>query len=192
MKDEEVMWIKETLSELRHDESLPSETSQKIEQMYAILTFLFTKVEERMERRNEKAKYEYGNFIPESEISKAVNALSNAPLLYEGALNDLEYYNSEGNDLMHAIEMLDFDDEKGVQLLRQLKENRTKRRVCKNFLELVRPLRDVSIHNPSFLKKLSEAQGQIQKIKETLDKRKYYVREKTDLAEAFEKAKERV
>lgn len=191
MKDEIVLKTRDILLELYDNDEIDFVVSQKIKQVYENLKEYFEKVEDRANKRNEKIKYSYQEFNPISEVTKVINGLSNAIALYGQANEEINYYNNETQDILHAIELTDMDEETSMKLFNDLKKNRENRRIAKNFVELVEPLHDIARNNVKLINELGKVQAKIQITESVISNRKYRVREKTDLELAFEKAYER-
>lgn len=146
------------------------------------------KEKEFKEKRNVKTSYR--NFNPHREVQYAVQALSKPISLYNEANQEIEVYQRETQDILHALELTDLDDEKMTELMQELRRIRIYRRMAKNFIEIVEPLYKFAMENRMLAKNLGRVAGEIHKIKENIDNRAYYVREKTSLREAFESADE--
>lgn len=105
--------------------------------------------------------------------------------------SDIIYYEHEYNDLTHALELTKFNAAEGYQLAVQLKENRLNRRKAKDQVAQLQPLFDVMTRHQSFFQDLRKAQAQIEKIKSSQASRMYTARARTDMQDAFDRAKQK-
>lgn len=102
---------------------------------------------------------------------------------------DLQYYDSETSDMLHALEFVEYTDEEGNQFSRRLTVNRQKRRIAKNQLEQLQEAYDYIMKNPGLLNALGPIPAKIGRIKHTQNNRTYTPRTDTVLKQAFDKAK---
>jgi hypothetical protein len=123
--------------------------------------------------------------------SLMISAFQNVKSAVEQFESDVAYYDHEYNDLTHALELMTFDAAKGYQLAKQLKENRLKRRKAKDQLAQLQPLNELMGRYQNFFQELRRTQAQIEKIRTAQQNRIYTPRARTDMQEAFERAKER-
>lgn len=145
--------------------------------------------DKEFKRIRELETYSYAKyFIPDREIMKAINALTNGKSNYLSACEEVAYYDKETQDYLHGIEMFELGEDESAGLLEELKEIRIKRRTAKDFAALTKPIHDFVEANAEFVKKLSKLHGDIIKIKNQMETRKYTPRTKTRFEEAFEKA----
>lgn len=129
----------------------------------------------------------YARFDPFKETSKVISAINNSMIFLNQAEEDLKYLDRQSQDILHAIELLNNSDEELFDLAKELMLNRRERRKCKDFIEQVRPLAEaLEGRRDSVLKSLRKASGEIAKVQQHQQTRKYTVREKTTLQEAFE------
>lgn len=68
---------------------------------------------------------------------------------------DLNSINMEIQDVIHDIELNDFDMERGYQLALELKELRSKRRVIKDEIDIFNYLKSFTDRNSTFAKRLN-------------------------------------
>ncbi|NOJ72457.1 hypothetical protein [Paenibacillus alvei] len=92
-------------------------------------------------------------------------------------------------DLAHAVEFIEFDTDDGFALALQLKENRRKRRQAKEDNEILRPLYELLIRNKALLPEMDKIKGRVQQVIQTQSQRIYTPKARTDMKEAFERAR---
>lgn len=131
----------------------------------------------------------YKDFVPVKEVSKMVHVLNNSIHFYQQAEDDLKKYQRSQQDLLHAFELTDLSDEQLMEITKDLQKLRIYRRQAKNFKESLEPLYQFAMENKPLIEKIKTVQGQIDKVRVSLESRKYYVRENPSLKDAFEKAK---
>lgn len=130
----------------------------------------------------------YKKFAPTKEISKIINVLNNSIHHYQSAQEDIKKYQRGQQDILHAFELTDLSDEELMEYTKELRELRMLRRQAKNFVETLEPLYQFSLKNKTLINNLKKVNSEIDKVKTSVDSRKYYVREKTTLQQAFEEA----
>jgi hypothetical protein len=140
-------------------------------------------------KRQRDIKTTWNNFVPHREVSKTIQCLSNAIHLYGNAKEEIEAYQRETQDILHALEIADLTDEEMATLMKDLQKIRILRRQAKNFVEAVEPLYIYASNNKPLIKELGKVQSEIVKKNETINKKKYRVREKSSLQVAFDEAK---
>jgi hypothetical protein len=139
-------------------------------------------------KRKLDVKISWNNFAPHREVSKAITALTNSVSLYEEAKQEIITYQRVQQDILHALELTDLSEVELVKLMKELQEIRIYRRQAKNFVESVEPLVTFARNNKAMIKELGKVHGELTKIIQTISDRKYYVREKKTLADAFKEA----
>jgi hypothetical protein len=149
---------------------------------------------------NYKEKYlkNYINFIKEREmeIDDVVETIDKFARLLNDIVNAYDSYHDEQNqlndatqDLLHEIELSNFNSVEGYKLSKRLKDIRNRRRVVKNNLEILQLFKDFSDKNkstPIILFKLVTA---MKTLREEQSERIYHPRVLKDikLAEGIEK-----
>lgn len=108
---------------------------------------------------------------------------------YEQNESNILYYENEYLDLAHGLEFVEFDVEDGYEFAKQLKENRQKRRQAKEENEILRPLYEILTRHKSLLPEMDKIKGKVQQTIQTQSSRIYTPRARTDMKEAFERAK---
>lgn len=94
-------------------------------------------------------------------------------------INDEELkYERQQQDLLHRIEMEDHEDEEVLELARQIKEIRQKRRECKDFLQLVNPIIEFMKEetNAKPLRTLANLAGRVNNEAKKVGNRVYFLR----------------
>jgi hypothetical protein len=186
MTDEDAIQFNEILEGLKI--STKGANRDKINQLSGMFVSIMESAQQKIiKRKYSDLQYNYRSFNPVKKVSQAMEAITNSSSLYKEAKDDLEKAEKIVQDLLHAIELLDFDSKERDQLYADLKEIRIFRRKCKNFVELVEPLYQVTFKHPIILKDFSAAYRVIREKEKEIQDRKYHPRVRTDLAEAFEK-----
>jgi len=163
-------------------------SKKQVERVIEIFTPLFDNERDKEERDKYHLSTAYKNFHPKKEVSKTINALSSSKTMFTLATEDLKRLNGEEQDILHALELTDLSLEELTDLTAELKNIRILRRVTKNFLEIAQPLHEFATHNEKLLRELQSVAGKIQRAMDNVKNRKYSVREKTALQEAFDVA----
>lgn len=109
---------------------------------------------------------------------------------YEEAEKNVRFYESEYNDLTHALELTNFNASEGYKLAKELKQNRKNRREAKDIMNELNPLYMFMQSNSRFLQELKKVNTEVIKITQKKDSRKYHVRARADMQEAFDKSNE--
>jgi Mg2+ and Co2+ transporter CorA len=87
----------------------------------------------------------------------------------------------EAGDLLHEIELTNFNAYEGYKLAKQLQEVRQKRRKLKDTQEILQHLKDFYDNNKQLHITLFKLIKEMQKTKESLQSRSYTPRIRTDL-----------
>lgn len=191
MKSEEVTLIKSVLDEIHSNSKISKDLKSRIHQAITAFDPVYEREQrEQIKRKYEKLNFNYKDYSPQKEISKVINAAFQSISLLEEAKEDLMTYDKATQDILHALELADLTEEEEIRLTRELKEIRTHRRLCKNFIELVTPLSSFSQKNKSFFDSFRKLASETQKIKGNLEKRRYTPRVKHELAVYFSKPEE--
>jgi hypothetical protein len=135
-------------------------------------------------------KYSYGYFMPQKKVGQVTEGLTNAISFYEEAYANVGKMNNAQIDLLHKIEILDLSEEELLQSAKELQEVQFIRRESKDFVHLMEEFYALAceLKDKGYLKRLGRVSSDINKKVEQLESRTYKVRDKTALAEAFEKA----
>lgn len=118
-------------------------------------------------------------------IEKLRDIIAEAPRIYEENERKIEQYDKESSDLLHAIELLPFNDELGSRYVVEIRENRQSRRRRKDQNLLLKPLVDYIRSRPKMLQELRDIHRETEKVVRMLEDRSYYPRIRMELAEAF-------
>jgi hypothetical protein len=140
---------------------------------------------EKQFKRSRGIKMSWNNFHPESEISRAINALSQSVSFYEEAKSEIDTYQREQQDILHALELTDLDDNEMMNLMRDLQQVRVYRRQAKNFVETVEPLKTYAAKNKNLVNELGQIQKKTVARIQTINKKVYTCKEKKELQKAF-------
>lgn len=120
--------------------------------------------------------------------SQLEHIFNNVPRIYEMNEEYIHQCDKESGDLQHFIELTSFNASEGYKLAKELKENRTRRRECKDQNMLLKPLYDLVKKHHHILKDIRKCISDIQKVENTMDNRTYTPRVRTEMQEAFQKA----
>ena len=145
---------------------------------------------EKQMRKDKNIHRSWNKYTPHVEVQRAATALANAITFYEEAEKEISSWQRETQDILHALELTDMNDEEMTELMKELKEIRIHRRVAKNFVEVLEPFYNYAKDNKSIIKELGKVQNEVSKLNESIDNRKYKVREKITLRDRFENADE--
>ncbi|TYS60494.1 hypothetical protein FZC76_21730 [Sutcliffiella horikoshii] len=162
----------------------------KITRVKEIVQPIIINEKEKESKDRLKLKFSYNKFTPSTEVQRAIGALSNSIAFYEEAGRDIATIQRKQQDILHALELTDLDDVKLNELMKELQEIRILRRVAKNFQEALEPLYHYATKNRHIVKELGRIHNEIMLLQKNIADKKYHVREKTALAEAFENAEE--
>lgn len=162
--------------------------SQELDRLKELLHPMIENEKHKKHKREKNLVTSYNNFIPLSETQRAITALNNSISFYEEAEKEIEIYQNETMDVLHALELTDLDDDEMHDLMEELRQARIYRRIAKNFKETVEPLYRYAMNNKQKIKELSKVYAEVEAITKNIKNRKYYPREKTALSEAFAEA----
>jgi hypothetical protein len=130
---------------------------------------------------------EDGSFNPLQKAHQMIDILTNSIKTYEVAAENLERTHKATQDLLHALELLELNEDEMVQMARDLHEVRRIRRESKDFTEIMLPMYDLACKYQHITEEFSSAMAEMQEIASRKEKRTYKVRERIDLAEKFER-----
>lgn len=117
-------------------------------------------------------------------------AIVEVPAKYEENLRKIDELEKEGNDLLHALELLDIDETIAAEYAADMRRNRLERRRCKDENLILKPLYDFIKQHPKLSGEVRICQQDTKKACGILKARTYHPRVRVDLIEKFEKAKE--
>jgi hypothetical protein len=135
-------------------------------------------------------KWSWSDFHPHKKLQDSIRTLSSAVTFHQEAKLEEEIYEKETQDILHALELTELDDEQILVIGKELQLLRQKRRNAKDFMELVAPLFAYSTKNRNVVKELGQVLSEMQQTMNSWETRRYTVREKTELQYAFDTAKE--
>lgn len=184
MNDAEVIEFNDILLSLQ--KSVSKTHRKKLDQLVSMFSTINESAQQKIiKRKYTDLQYSFRSFNPLRETARSINCLSNASAMYEEAKRDLDTADKASQDLLHAIELLEFEDAEKSKLYEELKEIRRFRRICKQFIELTEPLNHLANKYKNFLTELCIVHNRIKEIQKDLDTRQYYPRIRKDLEEAF-------
>lgn len=125
------------------------------------------------------------NFDAEKIINQMIAIFTTIPQVYEQNETNILMYEQEENDLVHGFEFLEFNNSLGYKMAKELKENRSRRRNCKDQNELMKQVYEMIMKYSKFLGELKKCQTDIQITKNVMKKRTYTPRIRTEMRELF-------
>ena len=120
--------------------------------------------------------------------STMINYFQEIRKQYDKYVDDIKYHDKVHVDLSHALELLNFNASGGYKLAKEFQDNLKKRREAKDLLQEIEPLYQLFKRNDRFLKEIKTVNTDVMKINQSQKNRKYRVRARTDMQEAFDKA----
>ena len=160
---------------------------EKVDKIRTIVQPLMNSDKDKEFRAVRKLKYSWGGVDPNSFIQATVTNLKSITNFNKEATEELRVLDNETQDILHALEFLDNTEEEMVKLSQDLSEIRKNRRKAKSFIELSSYLVGFVEYNKTAVKQLVDVSTNTQACFGKLERRTYTPREKTALAEAFEK-----
>ncbi len=100
-------------------------------------------------------------------------------------------YDSERGDLDHIVELTSYNAAEGYQLVRKIRENRRKRRICKDENHAMKTLYEYIKRNEGLLRDLRAIVKATEKQVAFLDSRQYHPRTGVITANEFEQKRVR-
>ena len=113
-------------------------------------------------------------------LKEAFEILTSAPEIWDQTLKDLKYVDNEVTDILHEIELEEFDTEKGNELAREAKEISQRRRVIKEDKSALSIVMDFRDKNATFIKRLGEVVSLMEKEIDMRTRRIYTPRVRGD------------
>lgn len=127
-----------------------------------------------------------------TDMTKYINTLrdifTEVPRIFEQNDRRIEELDKESGDIIHAMELLEFDEVAAARYATELRENRLQRRRCKDENALLKPLYDFIKMRSKFINELERVQEETEKESRFLVGRTYHPRVRLELTEAFEQA----
>ena len=147
-----------------------------------------TKVSGDLTREEKNTRYlEYGA----RPAVLSLNITSDLNSIYrrvKQAYEDVGRYNLETSDLLHLLELTEMTEEELLQTTRKLQDIQKKRRIAKDYQQMMVPMVELLDKHKPFLKELGKVNIEIKKIEDTLNNRTYTPRALTDIETAFREA----
>lgn len=164
---------------------------EKVDKIRKIVQPLMDKDKENSFKEARRIKYSWGNFDPNSRTQQILSDFKAINTFHKEAQEELRVLDNETQDILHALEFLDNTEEDMVNFSQDLSEVRKNRRKAKSFIELSSYLVDFVEGNKTAISSLIKVATNTEACFGKLERRKYTPREKTALAEAFEKLGEK-
>jgi hypothetical protein len=89
-------------------------------------------------------------------LREAAGILNSVPEIWRQTCEDMKYVDLETSDIMHELELEEFDKDKGDELAREIKKVRQRRRIVKEDQSAFSYLKDFCEKNGTFAKRLDE------------------------------------
>lgn len=183
MNAEETFEVEELLSELEKYE-YPF-IKKKVERIKNVMKPIFDNERDKQFKKERNLKYSWNKCDPSNIAQRTLQNFSQAISFYEEAKCEMESYNKETQDILHALELTEIPDEELNELMVRLKNIRRYRRTAKDFVELMEPFYRYSLNNKHIVKDLGKIHGEVSKEKMKKDNRIYTPRVLTSMEEAF-------
>lgn len=113
------------------------------------------------------------------------DAITEIPKRYNYDLTEVKQLDKETQDLLHLMELSNFNAFEGYKASKELQTVRRTRRDCKDEYELLEPLIEVMKQMQPHVKQLNRIIGEIRKLKHKQESRKYRTRVRFDLQDKF-------
>lgn len=162
--------------------------TEDVQRLKDIIQPIIDNEKEKEFKKKRDIKTSWKGFNPHREVTRASSVLINASRLYEEVRSEISKYDMETQDILHSLELTDLEDDVHEEQWKEMQKIRIYRRQAKNFVEAVEPIHNFVKENEALVKKLGKLQGEVMKVKQSIDERQYYPRVKTSLKEAFDKA----
>lgn len=143
-----------------------------------------TKREKAMQDNN--LKWSYKTFEPHIKVAQAIQLFTSSISLYEEAAHNLEKTHGSTQDILHAIELCELNEEEIIKLARELHEIRRIRREAKDFTDIMLPMYNLAYKYRDVTNELLKIQAEMNRMAKGKETRKYTPREKVDLNEKFQ------
>lgn len=164
----------------------------KIKSAVKDLRKAFNPIIENEKKKEIRAKnnltYSYGGWEPLKKMAATIELLTNSINLYEEAAKNLEKTQNSTQDILHAIELCELDENESLKLVRELHEVRRIRREAKDFTDVMLPMYNLAYKYQELNDELKKVMSEMNKEMKFKENRKYNPREKTDLKEKFQAA----
>ncbi|MBD1379055.1 hypothetical protein [Metabacillus arenae] len=183
MNYEDALEVENILNNL----SESKETKQEVARLKELLGYIIQNEKDINFKKQKHISTTWNNFTPIKEISKVINVLCNCNRYYDDANEEVRIYQRETQDILHALELTELEDEEMIDLMEELKTIRVFRRRVKNFIEAIEPLHEFVSNNPDVVNGFKNVHSKMDSIRIRQGKKRYSVREKTSLSSAFEK-----
>ena len=181
-KYNEALDVEEALYKL-----MDKDKSKEISLVFDFLHPIIENEKEKEFKRQRRMKTSWKDYVPHIEIAKACNATKSAVNFYKEAVDELHKYDQETQDLLHALELTYISEEQYSEIAKDLQEIRRYRRKAKNFIEAVEPIRNFAEENEVLIQKMCKVSGEVNKITNSINERRYYPRIRTSLEDSFRK-----
>lgn len=190
MNYEEALEMEQIFQQLsqHEDEAVRNQAVRLIE----VFTPMIEVEKDREFKRQRNLKHSWGTFIPKNEVTKIITVLNCATKMFDDAENELKHYQQEQQDILHAYEIDGLTEEDVESLSNGLRELRVQRRKTKNFIEQVRPLKELADNNQQFLRDTIKAQKELLRTFQKLQDKRYFVRDCEYLKSILPNKKEQI
>lgn len=121
----------------------------------------------------------------EQALSSVRDVFVNYPKRIEHNEEALKKVELEIQDLLHLIELTNFNASKGYRLAKELQKARQRRRAIKDELETLEPIREFIKYTKPTEKNISKTIGEVRKVKNVHGTRTYKLKVRTDIQEVI-------
>ncbi len=121
----------------------------------------------------------------EQTIITIRNAIRDLPQRYSDNLEHITKLEKEENDILHYIELVNFNAYEGYKASDDLQKVRKQRRIYKDENELLKHIQPVLTNMKSQIRHLDDALGNVRHSKRNMENRSYKVRVRKDLDKAI-------
>lgn len=184
MEKDELLEVEQLLNELSQYEY--SQIKPRVARLREVLKPILDAERRKFYRSENNLKSSVDRDIVK-EVVAAQGMLNGIRTMYKRAYEEVGFHDNATNDLLHALELLEGDEEL-VEYTKELRETRIMRREAKDFQEVVNPMVSFINKNAQVIKQFNEAVKEMESAKEIQERRTYKPRVKTEMEIAFEKA----
>lgn len=121
------------------------------------------------------------NIDPSELVEQLINIFTDIPEIYAENDKEVERRDYEHSDLTHVVELSTFGSVQGYRLVKQIQENRRKRREAKDQNFIMRPLYDFIMKNQSILPQLHKVRMDVMKQIKVNAERQYHPRSDNEM-----------
>lgn len=110
----------------------------------------------------------------EKVINDFLSVINDIPALYEQNDNEIIRLDAEYGDLTHLVEFTNFSSVQGFRIVKRIKENRLKRRKCKDENNLIKGINEYIGRSKSIFIDLHKIKTEIRRQKTYMEEQRTY------------------